>query len=124
MNMIAGYRENLREAQRELDIAQQAKDEYRRQELIVWGTSPRNFTGWLVCGKKADDVYSAWHKARTDVEHWGNLITEEAKRPTLSVLAGGVPPMTAEEWDARKRAYAERMAAQLGEKPSNEEASP
>lgn len=73
------YRTNLREAQRRLEITTSVKDEFKRQDLIVWGTTQKGFEGWLVKSKKADDAYSAWAMAKTDVEHWGGLLNDSIR---------------------------------------------
>lgn len=114
--LVDSYRQNLHEAQRALEIALAVKDEYKFRDLIAWGTTPRGFTGWLVRGKKADDVYSACAKAQSDVEHWGNLIIEETRQPELALAPLRPDPMTPDEVEERKREIAAQVAARLGEK--------
>lgn len=67
MSNLDGYRANLREAQGLLEIAQTVKDEFKARGQIEWGTTKRGFSGWLVKTTSADDAYTAWAKARSDV---------------------------------------------------------
>lgn len=117
------YRENLREANRALEVATTVKDDFKARGLIEWGMTKRKepFVGWLVKGPGADAAYSAWHKAQSDVEHWGNLLAAELRTPTPAERPTRAPSMTVDEVEARKRELAEQVAARLGEKPEPED---
>lgn len=115
------YRENLHEAQQALDIAERVKESFKREGLIVWGTTRAGFTGWLAKGPKANEAYSTWARAKADVEHWGNLLAAEIKAPTVdAVPIQTALPMTEAEVEARKAEIAAQVAARLGEKLDEE----
>lgn len=118
--LAESYKTNLGEAQNALAIATNLLDEYKHRDMIVWGRTPKGFEGWLVKGKKADDVYTGAIQARSDVEHWGNLLAAELRRPSPAPV--NPPPLahtqvTTAEFERRQRELAEQMAARLGEKP-------
>ncbi len=92
--IIESYRTNLAEAQRALAIARTVADEYKARDMIAWGRTPKGFEGWLVKGKKADDVYSNYLRARGDVEHWGDLLNQELKASGALAQDSRLPPET------------------------------
>ncbi len=79
MSFAEEYKTNLAEAQHALDNAQSAKDECKRIGLIEWGRTKRGYEGWLVKGKRADLAFSAWVKAKAEVDHWGSLLNDEIR---------------------------------------------
>ncbi len=107
--MIEGYRENLAESQRELDIAQTVKDEFKARDMIAWGRTKRGYEGWLCKGEAADRALSNWARAKSDLEHWGSLLNDELRRarppavdPRLPPEKDDEEPMTPEQVEAKK----------------------
>lgn len=114
MSNLDGYRENLREAQQAYEIADAIKVEFRARDMIKWGRTRQGYEGWLCEGAKADEAYSNWQKARSDVEHWGGLIAGELKTAAAALPSIRTSePMTPEQVEARKADLNAQFAAKF-----------
>jgi hypothetical protein len=85
--MAYGYEANLQQAERHLQWAEQNMQRLQDAGQILRGVIPRrdgDYEGWLVRGGRggeADRAFSAWVRAKADVEHWKRLLLLEQGAP-------------------------------------------